>query len=198
MLVLLETVLEGGDAPPSASLVINAQIPHDRLDGWVVWPKNFVQGSVSCLVGDDEGSFVVVDLESGRGQCLSQFLPCFHNAVGQHVRVVVLAIKSDVIDPAVEVQIRMLGLEGAKDGLKKGLGKQWSLGATGSDAMGDVKPMAQFSIGEHCLGAGIDLHSKFKSQWWILQCLCHCLQLLKVDGVIESAHVQQHCDAVLA
>ena len=97
-------------------------------------------------VGDYKGNFVVVDFEAGICQLKAQFMPGCHNAGGQCIWVVVIAIKTNVIDPSVEVQIWMLGLEGAEDGLEKGFSQQWGLRATGSYAMGDVEPVAELSI----------------------------------------------------
>ena len=72
------------------------------------------------------------------------------------------AIKSNVIDPSVEVQIWMFGLEGAEDWLKKGFGQQWSLWASCSNPMGDMEPVAELGVCHHCFGPCVDLHRELQ------------------------------------
>ena len=77
--------------------MVNAKVSRDRLD-WT-----FLQCSVCGSIGDNEGCFVVVDFEPCFTELLAQFMPSCHDLVGQCVRVVVAAIKADVINPSIEV-----------------------------------------------------------------------------------------------
>ena len=72
------------------------------------------------------------------------------------------AIKSNVIDPSIEVQIWMFGLEGAEDWLKKGFGQQWSLRASCSNPMGGMEPVAELGVCQHCFGSCVDLHRELQ------------------------------------
>ena len=70
LLVLLETVLQGGDAASPTGLVIDPEISHNRLDRRVVRAKEFGQCFAGGSVCGNEGRFVVVDFES----CFGEFV----------------------------------------------------------------------------------------------------------------------------
>ena len=62
--ILFVSLLESGDPSSSASLMIYAQISHDRLDGRVIEAQLLFHSFVGLLVRHDECRFLVVDLES--------------------------------------------------------------------------------------------------------------------------------------
>ena len=72
------------------------------------------------------------------------------------------AIKSNVINPSVEVQFWMFGLKGAEDWLKKGFRQQRSLWASCSNPMGDMEPVAELGVCHHCFGPCVDLHRELQ------------------------------------
>ena len=59
-----------------------------------------------------------------------------------------------------------------------------------------MEPWAKLTLRQNGLVTSIDLHCKLQCQGRVLQVLGCLLELLEVDGVIEGAHVQKHCDAV--
>ena len=75
LFVLVESVLQGGDAASAAGCVVDAQISHHGLDWWVLWSKKFAQLTVDAFVCDDERRFVAVDHQPCFGQVVPELLP---------------------------------------------------------------------------------------------------------------------------
>ena len=132
--------------------MVNAQVPHDGLDGGIVRAQSFLQGLLGGSIGDDESCFLVVDFEADFTELCAEFMPCCHHVLGQCVCIVVAAVKSDVVHPSIEMKLRALGLERAEDGLQVGFGQQGCLRTAGGHALGDVEPVAELRIGNDSLG----------------------------------------------
>ena len=73
-----------------------------------MWAEEFVQLFVDDLVGDNEGRFVAIDNQSGRGQAVSKLVPCLDGALGQMLCIRVAAIESNAIHPAIQVHVRVV------------------------------------------------------------------------------------------
>ena len=70
------------------------------------------------------------------------------------------AVKPNVIDPSVEVQVRKGLLEGVQYGLEVCLGKQGCLWASGCNSSGDMEPWAKFSFGQDGFVPCVDLRGE--------------------------------------
>ena len=103
LFVLVEPVLQGGDAASAAGCVVNAQISHHGLDWWVLRSQEFAQLTVDPFVCDDESGFVAVDNQPSFGQVVPEVMPCLKCSLGQMLGIGVTAIESDVIYPAIQV-----------------------------------------------------------------------------------------------
>lgn len=80
--------------------------------------------------------------------------PCAGDSVGKGLGISVTAI----INPAIQMETLVFGLEWSKDGLQEGLGKQRGLRAARCHALGDMEPVAEFGISQHCFWSCVDLH----------------------------------------
>ena len=94
LFVLLEPVLQSSNPASSTRLMVNAKVSHDRLDWRIIWPQKFLQCPVCGSIGDNEGSFVVVDFEASFTELLAQFMPSCHDLGGLCVRVMVKPMSS--------------------------------------------------------------------------------------------------------
>ena len=197
LFVFTEPLLKSGNPPLPPCRVVDSKISHHGLNGWIIRPQEFVQLLVDDLVSDDEGCFVAVDHQACRGEVCPELVPCLYGALRQLDWICVVAIKTNVVNPAVQMQVREILLEAGEGGLQEGLGKKWSLWAARCYSRSSMKPWAEFALCQNGLVPGVDLHGKLKCQGWVVQVLGCLLESLKSQCVVESAHVQQHSDAML-
>ena len=61
-----------------------------------------------------------------------------------------------------------------------------------------MEPGAEFTLGQDGLVSSVHLHGELECQRWVGQVLGCLLQSLKVQSVVESAHVQQDSDSMFA
>ena len=140
--------------------MINPKISHHGLDGWVVWSEKLFQFFVDDPVRDNEGCLVTVHYQACCGEVGPEVLPCLDGALRQMDWICVVAIKANVVNPSIEVEVRERLLEAGEDGLQKGLGEEWSLGASSCYARCGMEPGAEFTLGQNGLVSSVHLHGE--------------------------------------
>ena len=60
LFVLFESLLEGGYPSSPPCRVVDPEVPHHGLDGWVIWAQEFGELLVDDFVCDNESCLVAV------------------------------------------------------------------------------------------------------------------------------------------
>ena len=79
--------------------MINPEISHHGLDGWVVWPEKLLKCFVDDPVRDDEGCLLTVHYQACCGEVGPEVLPGLDGALRQLDWIGVVAIKTNVVNP---------------------------------------------------------------------------------------------------
>ena len=135
---------------------------------------------MDAFVGDDEGCFVVVDHQACLCQVVSEVVPSLQGSLSKMLGIGVAAVKSNVIDPAIQVKIWVGLLKGVQDGLEVCFGQKWRLWASSCDSCGDMEPGADFTFSQNGLVSCIDLHGELQREWGVLEVLRCLLKPLQV------------------